>query len=173
MTQRPFQFRVHWNGEVLVPDRRTLDYCQRQLGEGEVIMLERNEARSDASHNHQFAWLHDAWLQLPEQLMPEYPTEDALRAKALIRTGWCHERHITCESEEQAKEIAAFVQPLNQYSIVNVSGSVVQVYTAKSQSRRAMNKADFEKSKADVLGFVSDLIGVSPEELCRNAGKAA
>jgi hypothetical protein len=172
MNKRPFQFRVHFDGRALIPDPRTLDYCRRELGEGEVILLERNEERSDASHGHQFAWLHDAWLNIPESMQAEYPTQDALRVKALIRTGWHHERHITCKSEEQAAEIAAFVQPLNQYSIVNVSGSVVQIFTAKSQSRRAMSKKDFESSKADVIGFVTNLIGISPEELRRNAGKA-
>jgi hypothetical protein len=173
MNKRPFSFRVHWDGKALVPDARTADYCIRNLGEGEVILLERNEERSEASHKHFFAWLHEAWLNLPERLATEYPTSDALRIKALIRTGYSRQRDVVCKTASEATSVAAVCQMIRAYDIIEVSGNVVRIFSAKSMSRRAMNKKEFQDSKDAVMGYVSGLIGISPEEISRNAGKAA
>ena len=54
-----------------------------------------------------------------------------------------------------------------------VREAVVTVYTAKSQSLRAMGKADFQASKDAVLGIVSEMVGTTPAELRREAGRAA
>lgn len=170
--KRPIQFRVHFNGEVLVPDARTLDYCKSELGEGEVITLERNEDRSENSHRHYFACLSEAWSQLPESLMEEYPTVEALRAKALIKTGFYHERNMVCSTVDEARKIAAFIQPFNHYAITDISGNVIRVYTAKSQSRSAMKRTEFQDSKDKVLQFVANLVGVSTETLAKNSGRA-
>ena len=41
----------------------------------------------------------------------------------------------------------------------------MRVCRAKSQSRKAMNKADFQASKEAVLRWVADLIGSTPEQV--------
>jgi hypothetical protein len=38
---------------------------------------------------------------------------------------------------------------------------------------RAMGKAEFQKSKDDVLAMISDMIGVKPQQLRQEAGRAA
>lgn len=171
--KRPFQWRCHFDGTVLVPDARTLDHCQREMGLGEVVILERNEEISAQSRGHYFATLNEAWSQLPEVEATRFPTVEHLRAWALIQTGFCDERSITCESRQEAATIAAFVKPLNHYAIVDVRENVVRVFTAKSQSREAMTKKEFQASKEAVLETVSALVDISVDDLRKNAGKAA
>ena len=52
-------------------------------------------------------------------------------------------------------------------------GGIVCRRVAKSQSMRAMCKADWQRSKDDILGWVSNLIGVAPETLRQNTARAA
>src|SRR5271169_4002875 len=105
--KRPFQLRMMWkNGYgVFVPSDRQLSYCHNEFGDGEIVTFERHEERSEASHDHFFAWLEEAWLQVPENLMSEYPTVESLRAKALIRTGFFHETDTVCENRKEAAAI--------------------------------------------------------------------
>lgn len=49
---------------------------------------------------------------------------------------------------------------MDEYAIVEAVECVVRVYTAKSQSMKAMGNRDFQQSKSDVLDFVDDLLGV-------------
>ena len=51
--------------------------------------------------------------------------------------------------------------------------NTVTVLTAKSQSAREMGRKDFERSKQDVLEYVSQMIGTTQRQLEMNAGKAA
>ena len=132
---------------------------------GEVYRLGVIEERSQASHSHYFACLHDAWLNLPEELGRRFPTVEHLRKQALIRTGYHDERSIVCASEDEAQQVAAFVSPMDDYAFVTVFGNVVTVYTAKSQALRAMGKDVFQASKDAVLSYVADLIGVERGQL--------
>jgi len=43
--------------------------------------------------------------------------------------------------EEEAQRIAAFIKPMDTYAMVIVNECVVTVYTAKSQSLKAMASA--------------------------------
>lgn len=169
--KRPVQLKVMWKDEarVFVPADRQLAYCHNEFGDGEIITFERNEERSEASHSHLFAWLNEAWLQLPESLVIEYPTVEILRAKALIRTGFFNESDTVCESRHDAAIIAGYIKRTKPYTIVEIRGNIIKEYTAKSQSRRSMKKQEFQDSKDKILQFVSDLIGVSPEKLRENA----
>ncbi len=167
--KRPVQIRMMWKDGVFVPSNHQLAYCEREFGNGEIVTFERNEERSEASHDHFFAWLSEAWLQLPENLMSEYPTVESLRAKALIRTGFFHETDTVCENKREAAIIAGYIKRTKPYTIVEVRGNVIKEFSAKSQSRRSMRKAEFQDSKEKILQFVSNLIGVSPDKLRENA----
>ena len=159
----------HWDGESMVPLKRFQRLCDKQFVVGEVYPLAVNEERSRATHNHYFASLHDAWLNLPEAVASDFPTEDHLRKYALIKAGFCDKREAVFSSVDDALHAAAIVKPADEYAIVEVSGQILRVYTAKSQSMRAMGKADFQASKEAVLEVVSGMVGVSPEELGRAA----
>lgn len=163
-----------WDGEAMRPAG---PYWQRRADAefvvGERSQLIRHEERSHNSHAHYFAALNDAWLSLPDHLAMQYPTAEHLRKHALIATGFRDERKIACSSIIEARKIAAFIKPMDEYALVIPRGDVVVVATAKSQSMKAMGKAVFQDSKQKVLDYVSALIGVEPEALSANAGRAA
>ena len=62
---------------------------------------------------------------------------------------------------------------LDDFAIVVVTGSVVTRFTAKSQSQRAMGKADFQASKDAVLDLAAQLIGATPQQIEESARTAA
>jgi hypothetical protein len=161
----PLAFR--WDGEVMRPtNARAAD---RLYVVGEVYRMEPVEDRSAASHRHYFAAINDAHDNLPHELAERFPTPDALRKYALIRTGFRDERSIIASSKAEARRLAAFIRPIDEFSVVSVHDAAVVVWTAKSQSMRAMGRKDFQASKDAVLGFVAELIGVAPGQLGRAA----
>lgn len=127
------------------------------------------EGRSEVSHNHEFAWLHEAWKNLPEELTESYPTSKHLRKRALIDGGFYTETITDAGSNAAALRVAAMVRGLDEFALVIVRGPVVAVRRAKSQSKRAMGAKDFQASKQTVLEIVSAMIGVKPEELTQAA----
>lgn len=136
--------------------------CAEHFGQGEIATFAVHEERSMPSHGHYFAALHELWLSLPEDQTGRFLNEEAFRKHALIATGWRDERSIVCASKAEAERVAAFIKPLDVYAIVIAREAVVTVYTAKSQSMRAMGKADFQKSKDDVLAWAAAQVGVDP-----------
>jgi hypothetical protein len=103
------------------------------------------------------------WLNLPERVAPQFPDAEILRKHALIRSGYADKRSIVCRSAAEAQRVAAFIAPMDGYAIVTVDATTVTVWTAQSQSMRAMGKKAFQASKEAVLGYVSDLIGLPAE----------
>lgn len=165
----PQAFR--WDGEAMRPlNPRAAD---RQYVVGEVYNLDVVEDRSAASHRHFFASVNECWQNLPHDIADRWPTPDHLRRYALIRTGYRDERTIVASSQAEARRVAAFIKPMDEYAVVSVHGAAVIVWTAKSQAVRAMGKQVFEGSKDAVLGFLAEMIGVTPEQLTANTGRAA
>ena len=75
-----------WDGEAMVP--RHPRRADQLFVVGETYPLIINEDRSVATHNHEFAWLREAWLNLPETLADLYPSPEHLRKRALIEAGY-------------------------------------------------------------------------------------
>lgn len=160
-----------WNGEALVALNGKL--ADRHFVVGETYRMVEHHERTSATHRHYFACLADAWENLPEHLAERFPTSEHLRKFALIRAGYRDERTIVASSRAEARRLAAFVTPLDTFAIVTVAESTVSVFTAKSQSHRAMGARDFQASKTAVLDVLANMIGVQPETLSREAGRAA
>lgn len=158
---------------VMVPLPRFRRACDRLFAVGAEYPLVIEEARSSNSHRHYFASVTEAWKNLPEAFAEQFPSADHLRKWALIKAGFYHERSVTCSSADDARRVAAFVEPFDEYAVVSVAGDVVRVYTAKSQSVRHMGKDEFQRSKTAVLEILSGLIGVDQAALSANAGAAA
>lgn len=154
-----------WNGEAMVPMRRFAKQCDREFVIGEFYPLVVEEARSMRSHAHYFAAVNSAWENLPEDLAPRFKTAEHLRKYALIRTGFHDERSIVCSSTAEAERVAAFVKPVDEFAVVLVNDATVTIFTAKSQSLRAMDRKEFQRSKELVLEFLSARIGVKRDEL--------
>ena len=156
-----------WDGESMVPQKRFQALCDREFVVHEVYRLEVREENSVRSRNHYFAQLETSWLNLPEScgLEPWAQTKDHLRAYALIKCGWYDSVTHVCSSGAEARRMAAFLRPLDEYSIVTAIGSTIVRYSAQSQSQKAMGRKRFQASKVAVLDFVASLVGVTAAQL--------
>lgn len=163
-----------WDGEAMTPaTQRFAKEADRQFVVGEEYPLIVHEQRSAVSHRHYFAMVYDAWASLPEHLALDIPTPEHLRKRALIMSGYRDERTLIASSKAEARRLAAFIKPMDDYAVVSVKDNVVVVFTAKSQSLRAMDRAEFQKSKEAVLMALADMLSVTPAELLKNAGEVA
>lgn len=160
----PQPFRYEGDGLMQALRPRAAD---RQFVVGEVYTMVAEQPRSSAQHRMFFASVAEAWRNLPDDLAEEYPDAETLRKKALIRTGFHDQRSIVCASKAEARRVAAFIEPMDRYAIVAVSEAVVRVYTARSQSVRAMGRKEFAESLEAVLAFCAGLIGVAPDDLMK------
>jgi hypothetical protein len=136
-----------------------------EFGAGELVPLVRHEDRSEKSHRHFFAAVNEAWKSLPDHLAEQYPTPEHLRKAALIRTGYADQATHVCASKAEALRTAAFISPMNTYAIVSTKEATVTVWTAQSQSVKAMGKAEFQASKDKVLDWIANLLGVTRDQL--------
>ena len=159
----------------MVPLPAFLPLCNRQYVVGERYRLSEAEDRSHASHAHYFACINEVWKNLPDHLAVLHPDAEHLRKWALCRTEYHIDRKVACSSEQEARRIAAFLRPTDyrEYVEISVSGNMVIERKPKSQSMKAMGKIAFQDSKDAVLNVLSELIGISLDDLSRNAGRAA
>lgn len=162
-----------WDGEAMIPrqpKRADVHYVV-----GENYPLAPWEDRSQASHNQQFAFIAEAWRNLPEQYRDEpwAQSPEHLRKFGLIKNGFCNTQTYPCGTKAEAERWASNLRPLDEYSIVKVEGTTVFRFTAESQSRRAMGKKRFQESKQALMDWLDDLLQVERGTLEREAGRAA
>ncbi len=160
----PMVFR--WTGAEMVPLHHRL--AERHFARGETYALVQHEDRSTATHNHEFAFIAEAWKNLPEDLAELYPSPEHLRKRALIQAGYFDEMAVDAGTNAAALRVASALRAMDDFAFVVVRGPLVVRRTAKSQSRRAMNKQEFAGSKSKVLDIISDMLGVQPAELERS-----
>jgi hypothetical protein len=128
----------------------------------------REKQRSTASHNHQFAEIHDLWANLPHShaQAPYAASAEAFRKHGLIATGHCDTQTVSFASKADAMAAAPFIADLARkahgYALTVVRGPLVICSTPHSQSYKAMGKDLFHKSKSDVLDWGHALLGVTP-----------
>lgn len=174
MSHAPLDFVWDNDAQVLRPYS---PYWARRAasvwGPGEILRIVNQQERSVATHRHYFASIHEAWANLPPLMADRFPSDKHLRKWALIKAGYCNTHSLPCGSPDMARKMAALVRPIDEFSIVQVRGSVVEVFTAKSQSMEAMDKKTFRESKEKVLDIIAAEIGLARQELTDNAGRAA
>lgn len=132
---------------------------------GSNYRLGIEESRSEKSHDHQFAWLGEAWKNLPEDIAQQCPSPEHLRKHALITAGFYDQMSIDAGSNAAAIRVAAGFRALDEFLVAVVAGPLVLVRTARSQKKRLMGVKDFQASKQAVLEVVAAMIGVPPEHL--------
>lgn len=132
---------------------------------GQRYIVEVREERSEASHRHFFASVHEAWLNLNETQAARFPSAEHLRKYALIQMNYRDERVIVCSSNDEALKLSSFVPTLDEFAIATVNGSIVTVAIAKSQSLKSMGRKDFQASKDAVFSYLAWLVDVRPVEL--------
>lgn len=171
MPALPMPFR--WSGEAMEPVGRFAKMADREFVIGRIYRMAEIEERSMASHNHEFAWLKEAWLNLPEALTDEYPSPEHLRKRALVQAGFYTEQVVDAGSNAAALRVATRDRSRNEFSLVIVRGPLVIIRDPMSQSMRAMGAKEFQRSKTAIMEVVADLIGVTTDDLAKNAGTAA
>jgi len=155
-----------WNGEAMIPTKPKL--ADKEYVIGQRYWLEQASERSWISHRHEFAWIAEAWGNLPHALAETFPTPEHLRKAALIATGWRRETVIDAGNAAAALRVAAYARVADEFAHVVTRGQTVIVRKARSQRMHGldrMDKAEFQKAKDDILGWISNLIGVEPERL--------
>lgn len=165
MSEAPPILECVWTGAAFEPTRRHHNLAAANYGPGEIVRLTEHHDRSMKSHGHYFVMVGEAFDNLPEAYEGRWQSSEHLRKWALIKSGHCDERSIVCASKAEAQRLAAFIKPMDEYALVVPSEAVVTVYTAKSQSMKAMGKETFQKSKDDVLGVLAGLLEVAPAAL--------
>lgn len=164
-------YRARYHGGGL----RLLTNQTPDLEEGEIVFVEIERGRSEASHKHQFAWVKEAWLNLPEDLQAFAwaETPETLRKHALIATGYHQVYTIDCGKNATAQRVklrlVAAEAGKHGYAVGQVRGPVVTIWTPESQSTRAMGGKRFQESKTAIMDWIAAKIGVSPEDLRRSA----
>jgi len=152
-----------WNGEAMVPLPRFHNLANHEFVVGERYRCEVQEDHSWVSHKHQFAWLHEAWLTLPEHIASRFLNEDQLRKHGLIAGGFCDSTTVPCASRAEAERWYKHLRSREPDTIITINGNVLVQFTAWSQSRRAMDAKTFQRSKQAVLDYVAGLLEAKPE----------
>lgn len=158
-----------WDGEGMVPMPGFARRCDAAFTVGEVYRLDVVEERSAASHRQYFAAINDMWSTLPDHLAERFPSSEHLRKYALIRAGFADHRQFVAASKAEALRLAAFLRPVDEYAIVEVRDACVTVWTAQSQSMRAMGKERFQASKEQVLDIIAAMLGIKAADVMRAA----
>ncbi len=177
----PLPYR--WSGNSWHPLPRFAARCKRLFEEGEVLLLEPREdqeERSTESHKQYMALVNQAWLNLPEQWGGQFANATHLRKWCLINCGYRHEQKTVLSSNAEALKVAMllnkfmlrgdFVKEDSKYSVVEATGRVVTVMTAKTQRyavRGGMGRREFQKSKTDVLEYLDTMLGLEPGTLAK------
>ncbi|MBI1234722.1 MAG: hypothetical protein GC208_09500 [Alphaproteobacteria bacterium] len=173
MTRRPIVCR--FDGHQFVPEGNYhLRNAATDYEDGALYRLAPVVERSMSSHRHYFACINEAWKSLPEKDAGEPWAQSAehLRHYALIQTGFATCVESDCGSNAAALRVAAMTRAVVEYAVVQVSGSAVRVWRARSQSNRAMPKDEFQASKEAVLNWIAQRLGVTPETLARQSEAA-
>ena len=159
MTPLDFQ----WSGEAMIP--RYPRHADRLYTVGQDYALVEHVETSSKSLRHEFAWLREAWANLPDNLADQFHSPEHLRKRALIDAGFYHETVIDAGSNAAALRVAAYARHKDEFAHIVVRGPLVVERTAKSQSRRSMDRTEFQASKTALLDIVSAMIGVDPATL--------
>lgn len=165
------EYRARWDNGSL----RLMANDLPDLEPGEVVIVTIERGRSLNSHKHQFAYIKEAWLNLPEALKdaPWAETAETLRKHALIATGFSQTYTLDCGANATAHRVKAALVAAEAgkhgYAIGQVRGPVVTIWTPESQSMRAMGGKRFQEAKTAILDWLSAQIGVSPQQLERAA----
>ena len=154
-----------WTGDSFEPLPGFRKRADAAFVVGQVYHMEAVEERSARTHRHFFALVNEAWQSLPDHLAGQHPTPDHLRKFALIKAGFADSRQFVASSKAEAIRLAAFVHPMDEYAVVSASEAVVTVWTAQSQSLRAMGKERFKASKDGVLAAIETMLDLEPGTL--------
>lgn len=171
---------------AMVPLARYDNLAKRQYHPDEDYPLVPLEPRSRASHSQYFAELNEIFENLPEDLQPiaarlgiktippgGFIDNEHFRKWALAEVGYCEITEFDFDKATDARMVALKWRKKDPYAQIIVRGSHVTIKEAVSQSAAAMSKEPFEDSKRKVLDLGQAMIGVTREELKKQARQSA
>lgn len=162
-----------WEGDQFLPaGTHWAKLADQHYVIGQKYRLVEYHDRSLNSHNHYFAAIADAWQNLPDDLHQRFPSPEHLRKYALVRTGYCDSHTMVLDTPEQAADVGRFMRPVDEFGVLVVKDCTITRFTAKSQSKKAMGKEAFGKSKSDVLAYIASMLGTTQTALEQNSGKS-
>lgn len=164
---------ARWTGTHFDPLKRHEGALSAEMVIGQIYRLDIDNERSMASHRHEFASLNEAWLNLPEDIAARFPSKEHFRKTLLIQEGFYHQREIVCGSNAEALRWMRELRLRDDFAAYSVAGNVIIERVAKSQSVKAMGKADFQRSKQAILDAAWSLAGISPAMARKNEGISA
>lgn len=174
MSKRVSPVICTWEDDAYRPlPGRALDIARAQHGTGERVTLIEYDSRSRLSHDHYMVTVRAAWQNWPEDYAVAIANEDQLRKHALIRTGYYDESAGAYASPEDAAAYITMMTRAVDYAEFSTFGEVVVVRIAKTQRKKLMGAAVFQRSKQDVLDFLSAVIGIDVTTLTANAVRHA
>lgn len=127
----------------------------------------REKQRTQRSHNHQFAEIHDCWANLPASHAgaPYAASPECFRKHGLIQSGYCDTDTIDLGTHEAALAaapvIAKHARAAHGYALTVVRGPLVVCSVPHSQSFKAMGREKFYASKQAVLDWAHSVLGVT------------
>ena len=151
---------MQWDGEAFRPLPRFAKVADQNFTIGETYTMTEVQERSRNSHNHYFADLQNAYGTLPENIAAQFENVEHFRAHGLIECGFYNQREFICSSRREADRIVKFLSAGAGYAVFSVTHCAIVERTPKSQSMRAMGKADFEASKRAVLEWAWHMVGL-------------
>lgn len=170
MSDRAPPIAAKWTGAVFEPLPAWRGVCKRHYVPGEVYAMEAHEARSKASHGHEFAFVAEAWKNLSDAQVERWKNPESLRKWALVKAGYCDTKTYVCVSKAAATQLAAAVEDNSPDGVlIVVRDNVVTKYTPHSQSYKAMGRQQFQDSKQSIMDILAIELGVETEDLIRAA----
>lgn len=167
--RRPRPVFLRWDGDVFTPEPSFKHYCSRDYVVGEVYPMLPVEERSQASHNFYFAAVAEGFNNLTEENAKRFPTREHLRHWCLVQCGYCSETHYALANSKEARKLAADIRRMSEYAVISIRKDTLIVWEAESQSRAAMKKEMFEKSKQDVLDMIGSMARTTRPQLEKEA----
>jgi hypothetical protein len=169
----PIRFR--WLGDHMEPvSTRDRQEADKYYVVGAVYKLAPWFDRSGVSHNHEFAFVEEAFDNLPEHLAPMFRDSTALRKWALCKAGFCSVRKtVYANSKAQAKDLYLALGGDYDYAVISDDLIAVTFMKAESQKRSKANAKRFQAQKTGIIEVLEDLLGVEPGSLVANAEQVA
>lgn len=128
-------------------------------------ILDDPKDQSDPMRRRFFALVREVWINLNDEKRARFPSSEILRKTALCRIGWAECKVVTCGNKKAAQEVALLASHLDRYAVVDVSETVVTVFTARSMSKRQCPKKTFLDVSEKALDWLSQLIGTDAATL--------
>ena len=161
-------------GRFVAPNAYWRALCDERFEKNYRYVFVPQLERSWKSHKHFFASIQEAWSNLPERYVKDYPSPEHLRKSALVACGYYTQRQFVCAKGSEALKLAAFLrEDKDTFAIIGVHDTTVVERRPLSQSVKTMGREKFQASKTDVMSYAWGIVGVDPREASGEVGSHA